>query len=256
MKRGWIPAGRFLVVAAGMAMAGAARGEEKPASTSPPGAGGASVEEIEKLLVEKWGQVRSLSAKRDILSEMRAPEGTATTESTGKILLQRTDRGWLMRLEMRADTVSNYGSKLSRIESSSVSISDGEYTYTDAVSNDKRRVVKTNIDPAQQLDVAALFAALRKHGNVRVLTDEVVDGQKVYAVASEKPEGPEAGTELVYYFARDTGVLLKQVLNNPSRYTRVTTRLSNVDLNKDIASSEFKFTPPEDQSIVDMTKPK
>ena len=197
------------------------------------------VEDIEKAMAEKWGEVKSFSANIETSG--------AEPSSASKGMYEYVMKGdkLMFRMEMTMGDASGGGQGMSM-----TTISDGEFSYTLM----GQMATKMKQDNAQSMDPKAAFKMLRENYELKVLPDQSVDVQAVYVIEGSPKGGGAGGGKTVSYYAKDSGVALKSDTYDASGKLVTTMKLSNVKINPKIAPSRFVFEAPDGVQVMDMTK--
>lgn len=232
------------------ALAGTLAGSLRAGEPSTPAG---TVKAVEEDLVEKWSHVKSVSATMAIDTKKKIAVGNLKVSSKGSFELVKEGNKRFLRWDMHAVSTLEKDGKEEQEKSSTLTITDGEYTWGLAEQEGKRMYLKANIDDAYHLGVRRLLATLRENGEIKVLPDESLGGQAVKVLSVDlMEEGERAGT-MTYYFAKDTGLLLKTVTAGLGGEGSVVTLLTDVKLNVEIPRDRFVFRAPEGVEVQDMT---
>jgi outer membrane lipoprotein-sorting protein len=163
----------------------------------------------------------------------------------------------------RTETKSSSTTKLAdqpemKEEGKSLMIADGQFVYTLNDSGGQKMAAKMKQDPVQNnVSGKSMWDYLRKDYDLKLLPDEKINGQETYVIqASPKKPKKDATERHMYWFAKDSGVVIKSVTEakDVSNTTKVTFTLTELKLNPEIKPERFAFKAPEGVAVMDMTK--
>ena len=215
----------------------------------------ASLEEIEKKIIEVSEKVQSYTADVTMVMEMDQA-GMMTMKGAGKgtmEYLRKGDKG-LARSEYEATMTMKMGDQEQKMEQKMLTIVDGEHAYTLTDDGTQKSAMKTKLDPAQrQVASKEMFEALKKDADVKALEDEKVDGTDCYVLEiTPKQKAPNVG-QSKFWYAKDSGIMIKMVTMTPDGKPMHTQTLSNIKLDAKIDAERFVFKAPEGVEVIDMT---
>jgi len=205
-----------------------------------------TVEEVERFVIEKWADVKSMSA--NMTMTIHGP-GTTPLKSTGTILLLNDGKVERKRMTMAFDTGES--SQLGPIEQTV--IYDGEFAWTVRKAQDGRQIVAKQRPDAMEGTPGGkdTFKQLRESFELKRLPDQVIEGKDSFVIEST-PKQP-AGRGIARYnfaFAKDSGILFKTVRFNKEGDEVNEIHFTDVKLNSELDPTLFipKFDP-ETQEI-------
>jgi len=193
-----------------------------------------TLESVEKQLLEKWGQVQTMSAKVTIEGVM--PNMTANGAYE---LMKKGDKS-LFRMEL------SFGEQVSQ-----TMIGDGDFVYGVMERMGQTQALKAKPDDAQAMDAGSQLRALRKTHELKLLPDQSIDGQTT-CVIEATPKEPGGG-KTITHFAKETGIMLRVITQDATGDPAWTMTMSDVKTNAKIDPSRFVFTAPPGVQVMDMT---
>ena len=107
-------------------------------------------------------------------------------------------------------------------------------------------------------DISKPFHSIQRDTISRVRTEEI-DGSKacVFRGLPEKSgvqKMPFAPAEIELWIGADDGLVRKMIMFNEEGKEIMSQSYTNIQLNIEVADSQFAFTPPEGTQVVDMTE--
>ena len=219
----------------------------------PLAVGGDTTEAVEKKLIENWSKVQSLSAKLVMSADMGSEDqkGSAKGEGTFEYMLK--DGKALFRNEMKM--TQEFGGA-QKMETSTLTISDGQFAYmlTDGMGQKMAMKRKAGEGGSGNPGGKEVFETLKKDNDLKLLPDDKVDGKDAYVIeAVPKAAEPTGPSTMVFFFHKDTGMMLKMVGKDKSGKQLMTMTYSDVQVNPKINPDRFVFKAPEGVQVMDMT---
>lgn len=211
--------------------------------------------EARQRILEQFKKVTTLSAKFTSHVVQEGYGRHTTTDGNGTVVMKRGDEKTLVRMDMTFDSMELDEREPSQKQLSVMSISDGEVVHTLRESDPGQFMAfKMLHSGSDTFDVKEIMDALAAKYSVTVLPDEAVEGEPTI-VLEATPTVLDEKEQIVrrrYFFAKNSGLLLKR-----SGYTRKgdeveTFHLRNPQLGIEIDPKRFEFTPPPGVRLVDM----
>ncbi|MGB2988035.1 MAG: hypothetical protein WBE26_19375 [Phycisphaerae bacterium] len=222
----------------------------------------ATIDEAERELLARWNEIRSVSAKVTTRFEQREGAKSSQTgagmrdcmKKNGKMLVWSKLNNYILLDVSHVDRED--GAKQLYTEQRLLRVFDGNFLYTVDERHEQMggmKVTKSRLDPQgiQLIGGRRLFRQLRRLDRLQLLPDDTIDGKSVYVF-----EG-SANADLVeiqYYFDKETGILLKMIVENKGENSTFMFALSDIELNVEFSEDHFTFTPPEGAEIIDLTQ--
>jgi outer membrane lipoprotein-sorting protein len=211
------------------------------------------LEQVEQKIISAAEKVKSCQADLTMLTTMDRPQMTMKSEGKGRFEFQLKDGKPLARTELKMVTTTTAAGQENQMESDTLSITDGEYSWVLADQMGQKMAIKRKLDEAA-VGVAskAMFDALREHFNLKRLDDAKCDGRDVYVIEAT-PKQPGATGKQLYYYDKDTGMLLKSEVFTPDGKLLSTTKITNYKVNVPIDPKRFVFMVPDGVTVMDQT---
>lgn len=210
-----------------------------------------TLESVEATIVQKWSNIRTMSATMTMKMNMGMPD---PIRSTGTFeYLYENDRE-KKRMQMSFDTK---GAGQTGPISQTV-IFDGEFAWTIRVAMGQTLIAKQRPDAMEGTPGGrGTFEQLRKTRTMKLLPSEMVDGTDAFVIESTVKKGSESGIrQYKFYFAKDTGVLFEAIGFDDDGKPVTAIRFSNVKINPQLDPGRFTFTADPETPILDLTKQK
>lgn len=201
--------------------------------------------ETEKKIIESVSKVKS--AKADILmnTSMENPGMTMKSEGKGTFEFQVKDDKHLSRMELKNVMVATAGGQENKMEAETVTVTDGEYTYTVSEQFGQKMAFKQKVDPKQSAVASEqMFEELRKNYELKQLDDQKVNGKDAYVIEATPKSSGQSGKQH-YYYSKENGMLLKMEAFTPDGKPMTTMEFKNLKVNVDIDPKRFVFEAPE-----------
>lgn len=212
------------------------------------------VEAVDKAILEKIQATKSLRAKMTQEMSIVNEQMKNNMHGEGAIEAVRKDGKSFHRMESKIKSqVEVAGNKIDQ-EQSSLSLSDGEWTYVVGEYSGTKNCQKTKNPEKEPLPLEVF----RKTGELKLLPEETVDGVKCWVIehkptGSMQPGMPSSGRS-VLWFRQDCGMMAKMVGYDEAGKEFMTTRITNVELDVSIPADHFAFKAPDGVECLDMTE--
>jgi len=227
-----------LVVFAGLIVSAPALADEK-------------LDAVEKEIIAKWKEVKSMSAKMNMNMDM--DQGGMKMKSTMTGTTEYLRKGDKMMTRLEGATKMTMGGAQQAMESKLLMVSDGEFTYTLNEQMGQKMCMKNKADK-NTAGGADMLEGLREQYNLILADDEDVDGEKCWVVlGTPKVEQPNAPAKFKYYFQKKTGAAVQWLGYDASDKVMMTTKFTDIKLNEKIDAERFVFKAPEGVEVMDMT---
>lgn len=207
---------------------------------------------VEKQIIKKSQKHRSMRAKVTITETTETQGNKATTNGEGSLELTRKGDAILYRSEVKSTMVIEAGGRTMKFDSNVLEIFDGNYTYRLAEQVGLKTATKSKRDPRSVADLRAFLKHLRTEGSLKLLEEDSVGGRDAYVI-EVTPASRRPGQTVVYYFGKDDGVLLKQVVRGREGQPGRTTVYSDFEFDVKIDPKRFEFQPPKGVIVQDRT---
>lgn len=221
------------------------------------GVSAATIEEVEKAVIQAQGRVQSYSAQTETRQDLDLGEGNRTkVESKGPMEWLQRDGKVLYRLVLKGTTVTTVSGAESKMKSEALMVCDGDFMYILNDIDGQKSAMKAKVDPTQVGDAKGMFAAWRKDWEAVVLPDEKHDGQDCYVVQLT-PRKKEEGSLLARqkcWLRKDIGQLTKMVVFGQHDKPTMTTTMTDIKTGVEFKPEHFKFKLPEGVQMMDMTR--
>ncbi len=213
-----------------------------------------TLDEVEKKIAAACKKLESYSANYTYAMEMNEPSYKSSGHGEGHHEFMRSGGKSLWRSEMKMTQEMTFGDQAQKMESTLLTICDGQYAYTLTEQSGMKTAVKTKLDPAQQgIMDENMFASLRKDHKLELLPDEKVNGADVYVIkATPKDPAAQAGPA-TYYISKEHGLMLKMVMTTKAGKPMITIMYKDVKTNVKLGADRFVFKAPAGVQVMDMT---
>jgi len=239
---------RIAIGALGMLLVGAAhiaRAEE-------------TVESIEKKVIEATSEITSIKAKVAMDGNMQQMGRKVAMEGGGTFEAEITEDKEKSRTEMDVKVTIGEGESAMKMDSSSLSIVDGDIAYVLQEQMGQKMAMKMKAESASSPTVGGkrMFASLREKNDLRVLPDSKVNGRPTFVIeATPNEQNAQMPIKnMLVYIDKELGMTVKTVVNNTSGEPMQAITLSDIEVNPDIDPSRFVFKAPEGVTVMDRTQ--
>jgi len=211
---------------------------------------GPTVEEVTKKITEASKNLKSFSAKVKMVTEMKQEGFSMTSKMDGTIEMMRKGDHFMMRNETEGVSETSVAGQTNKQETSSVMINDGEYQYTLSEMGGAKSAYKSKHQgPGPDEDP---FQAWRETADLKVLPDESVEGMEVWVIEVTPKEGQFQQGKSLLYFHKDSGQMIKMVVNTPDGTPMTTMTYSDIKINPKVDADRFEFKPPPGVTVQEM----
>ncbi len=206
---------------------------------------------VEKEVLKKWRKHRSVKAKVTQDEATEAQGNKASKHGEGTYEFVRKDGDVLFREEIKSSMDLDAGGQKITFKFATLIVCDGQDTYELSERVGMMTAVKHKPDPMSGADLSAFFEALRARNNLKLLDEEVVDGQDAYAIEAT-PKSDRRGRPhktIVYYFSKEHGFLLKQEARDKDGKAQQTKSYTELEFDVKIDPKRFEFKAPEGVTV-------
>ncbi len=215
-------------------------------------ASAATLEDIERLIDEKWAGITSFSA--DISIDVKVPLGPVSVPSNaeGTIELMAIEGGRKYRVDVENHLAKSFLLR-NGLTQEVLTVFDGTHEYTELTIFGRKQVNKRLPDPEdtnRPMGGRAVFDRLRKQGDVTLAGETTIDGVAVWIIevtGNGKPvdvQGPIDPSRIRVFIAQDSGLQVRLLMFDEKNKEILRMRYSNVQLNPELDAARFTYTPP------------
>ena len=217
------------------------------------------LEDVEKKILAQAEKNKTLTAKMATTSDIEATGMRMKSKSEGTYETARRGDKTLFRMESKSSGTTKIGDQPeTKTETKTLMIADGEFYYTLSETAGQKMAMKMKLDPSKSNATSKEgFEQMHKDYNLKLLPDEKIDGKEVYVIeATPKKAKPDTTEMSKFYYAKETGVLMKSVMESKGEQSKSTiiSLMSDIKPNTDIKPERFVFKAPEGVMVMDMTK--
>ena len=171
---------------------------------------------------------------------------------------QKQGNKLMSRTEQTSETEQDFGGQKMKMKSHTLTVEDGEFSYSYTNTNGQKAAVKQKLDPKTRMspfDAMTGFKIMEETFVVKLLPEATIEGKPTYVLeASPKDEAMKAHMgKTVSYYDKKTGIAIKTVSYDPKGKVINTATTSDIQINKPIKSDLFVFKAPEGVQMIDMT---
>lgn len=214
-----------------------------------------SVEDVEKKLIEAHSKMKSYTSKTKTTQSFDMGQGNKmSSDYGGTVEWKRDGDKQKFRTEMKGTTTQNMGGTENKMDVSVLMVCDGEFLYTVSEQMGQKMATKQKPDTAMTGDPKKLFEKIHGDNDLKLLPDEKVDGTACYVLeVNPKSKEPSPVAKSVMYFAKDSGINIKNVGKDKDGKDVFTNTSTDVKVNVDVSNDRFVFKAPEGVQVMDMT---
>lgn len=217
-----------------------------------------TLEEVKKQLGEKFAGHKTVQYKVKMQSDqsVMGMSMKSTVDAIGA--MARKGDKVLSRVEQESVSIRKMGDEEQKTESKSLTISDGEYTYTLMENTGQQQAVKQKIDPetqASMFDPAKMLEQFEEAYLLKLLPAESVNGKPAHVIEmTPKDENMrEYMGRSVLYFDQESGLGVKTLTYNNDGKVTGTTEMTDIKINADVSPDMFVFKAPPGVEVVEQT---
>jgi len=220
-------------------------------------AAAATLEEVRAAIAEAYKNMKGYSAEFQMTQDMDFGQGAQmSSKSSGKMIWKRAGDKLLFRTEIKSVNTQDFSGQKQEMESTTVSVCDGEYVYTLSDSAGQQHAMKMKMKAEEDMfDPGAMFDSLKEFGEFKVAGEEDVDGSACYvieATAKADQEGPAPFVRQKLWFRKDIGIAVQMAGYDGAGKEVMKAATKGVKINPEIDDAQFVFKAPEGVEVVDM----
>ncbi len=198
---------------------------------------------VEKKIKEDWAKHKSMTAKFSMTSQTSTPQFSSNSKTEGTVEWARKGGKLYSRSDLKTDATTKFNDQETKMNSTILAITDGEYSYTMSETGGQKRNTRAPFDSKMMDNPLAMLEAAKSSSDVKLLPEETLDGKKVYVIEvtpKEKTEMPGMPGKMVYYFLKDDGLGVKTVTFDQGGKALGTMVFTDVKFDVDIKPDRFK----------------
>lgn len=218
-----------------------------------------TVEEVHTKLNDAYAKLRSYSAKTETTQDFAIDRAKFDGRHAGNIKWMRKGAKIMSRAEQRGQMTQKFEDQVHTAKSSTLTICDGDFYYTIAESSGTgnesgtKSATKQKVDPAALTDAMSIITTQKIDYLLQVLADETVDGADCFVIeGTPKEAGKLPFASTVLWFRKADAIMVKMIEKDKDEKEVYSFVLSNINVNEDIPTDQFKFTAPEGVEVMDM----
>jgi outer membrane lipoprotein-sorting protein len=214
-----------------------------------------TIDTVEKKIIELFDQYDSITYKVSMTLNANIGGMTMTSKGEGTSEYMKKGDKTLFRQDMAINTENPMNPDQPSTSNNTI-ICDGEFAYTLQQRGSIRQAFKRNIaDVDSAPGGKMMFDYLNKHGDLKLLPSEKINGQEVYVIEvtlkQTNPMGIPAKRKR--YISKSTGLPAKLEMFGPDGKPMLTITMSDVKINPKTDPSRFVFKAPEGVEVIDLT---
>lgn len=219
------------------------------------------VEEAAEKLVEAQGKLKSFSAA---LKSKHMVSKSMNYVSEGHLDWKRDGDKILFNQEVHRTGTHDFEGEKMIVKEHRSTVCDGKNVYM--INHENGNVIRQNYNPEsfETLDVGVILDSLwARHSELKVLDDEKVGGRDCFKLEGTDDWNDDEGSEddpminitrHVYWFDKETGMLIKMAGYDKKGTEAQVREYSNVKINPDIKEDRFAYKAPANVNLVDHTQ--
>lgn len=228
----------------------------EPASQPAKPSSVASWDDVKARVLEQFRKHKFVSGRVETHVFRRVAGGQSETQGSGIFQMKIGPEKTLVRLEMTDNTLRTTSKGIKQETLSRLSVSDGDVVQTLVELEPQRwNAYRGRHQGVDTFDVVEIIGNLDAEHSVRMFEDATVDGTAVFVLDAT----PRLFNEKIeiqrrrYYFAKNSGLLVKREGFNAAGELRDTFRIADIKIDEPVPDSQFVFQPPQGVQVMDLT---
>lgn len=213
-------------------------------------------EQAQKEISTAFDKIKSYTANTHTQQDIEVAPGARTkTEMKGTIAMLRKDGKILTRAESKGETIIKTPEGENKTQMNTLLVSDDKLTYSLTDTGEMKYAMKMRTPPQGQADLKKAWDTQAETMNIKVLSDEKVDGQNCTVIEmtpkKEDPQNPVART--VVHYRKDLGINVKIETFDKDKKSLMVSTITNIKTDVALPEERFKFEAPAGVEVMDMT---
>lgn len=209
-------------------------------------------EAIKEQSLREWASIKALTATLTTIAEFGPTGNRVLRRSVGQYDYRTRDGKTFIRWDTVDMTVirKEQGDTMTRHRK--LIVHDGASIYVQRERSARAKVEKVAAGSVGLMPLGGpgFFETLERYHHVKGLEPESLNGRPVHVIGAR----PKWGYGMIlYYFDRETGLLLKKHTGDASPGDYETTLVTGIDTAKVFGKDHFLFVPPEGVDVHDTT---
>jgi outer membrane lipoprotein-sorting protein len=214
-----------------------------------------SLEEAEKNIVSRFGNIQSLAATITNEESQEIKGKKVFVMITRQVEWIRKGSAFLYRAQTRMKTTQADKHGATTQESTSTTVSDGERVVRLTEQDGALTATQRNADVTVTPDVRAMFEQLKQDSKLKRFPDVKVGLDDCYAIQIVPKEKKDSDIlQTMIYFRKDIGLDVRTVVYGKDNKTIFTSTTTNVRVNPSLSADRFVLTLPDGVELIDETK--
>lgn len=202
-----------------------------------------------KKIIEKWSDIRTMSAKIDMEINLNTPRPFTTT---GQFEYMRDGEIEKKRMYMFMESELE-GQKFSM---SQTVIQDGEFAWSLSEGMGQKRLFKQK--PTQMEGTPggkSTLAELEESHTLKLLPEETREGEAMFVIEATAKKPDESGiSKYRMYFEKDSAILTRAVGYDLQNAVATIINYSDIKINEKIDPERFVFKNEDNLQVIDLTR--
>lgn len=209
------------------------------------------IKSAEKAIVDATQKTKSLSATNKSAMNTDNQGYKFSQEMEGTMEWRRDGEKFKMRMESASSSTTETGGKVTKSKGTSLMIDDGEFMYSYYNMDGQKSATKSKSTGAWDQNP---FEIWRKDWDLKLLSDESVDGASCYVIEFLAKSGSAMTGKMVFHYRKDCGLNVKTIIYDKDGKVTTTSVSTDVKVNPSLSDDRFVFKAPAGVEVVDMTQ--
>jgi outer membrane lipoprotein-sorting protein len=222
-----------------------------------PGAGGQATdsEAVQKAIQDAWSRHKSMTARMRMESHRTDEEGATDGLGAGQVEVLRKGEQYVQRTDVHTRMGRTSPEDNVAFEMDITIILDGEAEYVIREGNGQKFYTKMPVNPAISVVPQTVLEFLAKSTELKALSEQTIDGQKVYVIEAVTSEPDPTGVlRTVVYFVQESGALLRKEGYDAANTKLESIEFSDFQFDRDLDPQRFVFEAPPGVTVIDRTR--
>lgn len=212
-----------------------------------------TLESVEKNILESLGKHTSWAGQVTVTFDMQEPDFRMSGTKRGLYEYAKKKRRIMFRRELNITGVEVIDGQESKFQESETRICDGQFVHTLTENMGRQTATKVRARPGRIMGASkSLFRRWHRLYDLKLLPDESVHGDQAYVIEAKPKLGdPGLPARTLFYFSKNSGILIKRVHQDDKGKTTESTTFSSIILNPEIDPQRFVFEAPDGIEIIE-----
>jgi outer membrane lipoprotein-sorting protein len=221
-------------------------------------ASGETIDDVKKKIHEKLSSYKTIQYKATTTSSTDSEQVSYKADSTQTIAAMKKGDKVLSRIESVTKGETKFSGQSQKIDSTMLSICDGDYAYDYTEQMGMKNAMKRKVDKEtifNPFDGLNMFKSLESMYTIKLTGEETVNGKPCWVIEQIMKPGPQSpGGKTISYYEKSTAMGIKSTSYDAKGKVSATSNITDIKIDASIPADKFVFKAPAGVEVVDQSE--